>query len=380
MGGLCYVVPKYDAESEEHFFHTYSFLSELASRVNLAIVVERSKGKLDLPFAKFVYAQRFTFPPLRWLELFLVLFYIRLCGFGKLYVHYSYWAAIIGSIIYRFTLGKSYYWNCGHASWFFDKGFSRKAIADRFSIQWPLKLSIRLCSFLVTGTKHMADYYSKEFGKPASGILVVPNEIDVKRFASATRSAPVERLAGIPRGALSVLFLHRLSPRKGAHLLPVIIRAVVDRFPNAFFIVAGDGPSRAEVERQIGENGLGNRVLFLGWVPNKDVPSLMKACDLLIVPSQEEGFPRVLLEAMAAGVPFVASDVGGVRDITTKEQQEFLVEKAGFDVDAKEFAGKVVALLEGGRLRAALAAAGLVKVKEYDLHEVMGAFIKAVIR
>lgn len=376
MSGLCYVLPKYDANSEEHFFHIYSFLEMLGKRVPLAVIAERSAGRVEFPSARMVYGQRFTKPPLRWMELFLALCAARLKGFNLLYVHYSYWACMLGFLTHRLTGGKTYYWNCGHSSWFFKPfSFRRENLVSKFAIEWPLRVSIALCNRLVTGTKRMAEYYNREFGKPENRMVVVPNEVNLERFRNA-QPAPVN----VPKGSLKVLFLHRLSPRKGAHLLPSIIASVARQVPDSYFIIAGDGPSRKEVEDKLRDCGLADRVKFLGWVKNREVPQLMRACDVYIMPSPEEGFPRVLIEAMAAGIPFVASDVGGVRDITTAEQQEFLVAKRGFDVPPGEFADAVVRLLKDTKKRAKLSAVGGEWVKQYGAENVIEVFINKLVK
>ena len=79
------------------------------------------------------------------------------------------------------------------------------------------------------------------------------------------------------------------------------------------------------------QRNLGERIKLLGAVPNRDILKYFIAADVFLMPSREEGFPRVLIEAMAAGLPYVASDIGGVREISPPQAQEFIVKSGDID-------------------------------------------------
>ena len=104
-----------------------------------------------------------------------------------------------------------------------------------------------------------------------------------------------------------MLCLARLIPPKRQDLL---IEAWAQLDPRAQLLIAGDGPARAELEEQARHADLTDRVRFLG--DRRDVPVLLAASDVLVLPSDREGLPMTVLEAMSAGVPVVASAVGGL--------------------------------------------------------------------
>ena len=114
----------------------------------------------------------------------------------------------------------------------------------------------------------------------------------------------------LPGGAPVVLCLARLSPPKRQDLL---IRAWADVPEPAVLLIAGEGPLRKSLERQVRASPVRDRVRFLG--DRRDVGRLLSASDALVLPTDREGLPMTVLEAMTAGVPVIASDVGGLRAI-----------------------------------------------------------------
>ena len=107
--------------------------------------------------------------------------------------------------------------------------------------------------------------------------------------------------------------------------MPEIIRSL--RSESAVLLIAGEGPERENIELGIRNYELWDKVRFLGRVPNNEIQNYFGIADVFILPSEEEGFPHVLLEAMAAGVPFVVFDVGGVGEIIPPELLNYLISK-----------------------------------------------------
>jgi glycosyltransferase involved in cell wall biosynthesis len=140
---------------------------------------------------------------------------------------------------------------------------------------------------------------------PRARLQVMSNLVDTDLF-----HPPAARREGPPRLAV-VAGLH---PRKGVDNLLRALVLVRERTP-AVLEVAGDGPARADLEALAGRLGIGAEVEFLGVQDRTGIAALMHRADLLVVPSLAENQPVVLLEAQASGLPVVASDVGGVREV-----------------------------------------------------------------
>jgi phosphatidyl-myo-inositol alpha-mannosyltransferase len=206
-----------------------------------------------------------------------------------------------------------------------------------------------------------ASYHGAALGLPLSRFRVVPNGVDVARFAEAE---PFEDLVDPERPSL--LFVGRLEPRKGLEpLVRAFTRLKTDR-PELRLLVVGDGPERARCEALL-PAGLRGDVHFLGRVPHEDLPRYYATCDIYVAPSLGgESFGIVLLEAMAAGRPLVASDLPGYRSVATDGRQGRLVPPR----DPAALATAIGALLDNPALRRAMADDGRRTVAAYDWTQV----------
>jgi glycosyltransferase involved in cell wall biosynthesis len=368
---LVYLLPKYDPDSAEHFYHLYDFLRGLHDHIPLTVVVERMSGPLR-PEAGLRLIRVHARPPvLRLCEEFLLFLCARLRGVRKFYVHYSYTAAIAASLVVRVFGGECFYWNCG-----LYKAFApgrRTPLRERLAHTrqvWLLELSLRLCTWLVTGSPRMAEYYARGAHLPMGKIRLLPNFVEVRRFQSVGREE-ARRQLGLGPSQPVFLFLHRVSLRKGAGYLPELAEHLSTQLKSFTLLVAGDGPYLPDLRARVLERHLGDYFDFRGWVPNREVPVLFRAADVYLMPSQEEGFPHVLLEAMAAGCPFVAFDVGGVRDVVSPEQLPSIVLPGDLD----RFASQSLRVLSDLPQRRALVENGYYRVQHFSQERVSRAFL-----
>jgi glycosyltransferase involved in cell wall biosynthesis len=159
------------------------------------------------------------------------------------------------------------------------------------------------------------------------GVSVIPYGVDLERFTPAPRT---------PREPLVVGAVSRLSPEKGfTHLLRAIA-TLQDRGVHLQLLLAGDGPSRADLERETETLGIGDRVRFEGEVAHEDVPAVLQDVDIFAMPSTWEGFGVSAIEASAMELPVVASDVHGIPDVVVDGETGILVppRSAGAIADA----------------------------------------------
>ena len=157
---------------------------------------------------------------------------------------------------------------------------------------------------------------------PRQKLMVIENGVDMDRFSTAPRISLHGEL-GIPEDQKLVLTVGRLEEIKGQQHLVRAMELLSDKVKDCHLILVGDGGSRTSLEAQVRLAGLCNRVHFLG--ARDDIPGLMAGSDLLVIPSESEGLPFVLLEAMASGLPVIATGVGQIPEIIGKNERGILV-------------------------------------------------------
>jgi len=374
---LCYVLPEYDPETSEHFFHIYELIEQASRLVDIFLVVERAVKSPGFEAVKDAYVLRFNRFPLGWIERLLIFTVIRLKGYHTFYVHQSYSSAIAASVVTRIFAGQTLYWHCGLKKDYMSRWAPNwQAVKAKVFDDWAFLLSLKLINYLVSGSQFMKEYYHLNFGLPLAKTRIMPNWVSLERFnAGKYDRGQVRKEFGLDTSARVVLFLHWLSPRKGSQYLVKIAQEVHKEIPDVVFLVVGEGPYRETLEQEVKESGLGSIIRLVGAVPNQAVPRCYAAADLFIMPSEEEGFPRVLIEAMAMGVPFVANDVGSVREIVTGKQELCVVPKG----NASALAEKVVRLLGDSELRRELREIGLVRVRDFSQERVVSIFTSDII-
>ncbi|MFY9462375.1 MAG: glycosyltransferase family 4 protein [Candidatus Sungiibacteriota bacterium] len=356
---MCYILPSYDTAAGSHFFHLYELLERAARDLDILLIIEKAQvPPSGLPLR--VYCQKFSFLPLRLAELIFIAGLSRLSGTRFFYTHYSFFGALASWLVVRIFGGTAYYWNCG-MPWLYQRGFFEETVF-RFILRHLI---------LVTGTAGLAAEYLKHYALRADRMRIMPNWITTERFENMAERKIMRQTLGIADSRM-VLFVHRLSRRKGAHYIPPVARAVTEKLRNVIFLIVGIGPESENLKSEIRNGGLEGSVRFAGEIPHRDIPAYFAAADVLFMPSEEEGFPHVLLEAMASGVPYTAGDVGGVRDITPPELQEYIVPSG----DVEAYTKNIINLLTmSDDARRRLFEAERIWVKQYDVSAAEPKFI-----
>jgi glycosyltransferase involved in cell wall biosynthesis len=147
----------------------------------------------------------------------------------------------------------------------------------------------------------------RDFGVP-SRIEVISNGIDTERF---TPDGPESEL--IDHDEPVVLFVGRLVEGKRPGLAVEAFARVREKYPGAELYFCGEGSLRGKLMERAAELGVCEAVTFLGQIPYEEMPNVYRSADVLVLPSQAEGVPRTIMEALASGVPVVSSDLPQVR-------------------------------------------------------------------
>src|SRR2546422_8717872 len=154
--------------------------------------------------------------------------------------------------------------------------------------------------------------------------VTIHSGIDLAHFRSVQVDPAVKRKElGLPPDGAIVGTVGRLVPIKGLEWLLKAAPQVLAQFPQACFVIIGDGPLLGELRQMTSQLGIGLRVVFLG--AREDVPECLAALELFVLPSLNEGRGRVLLEAMAVGFPDDATSVGGIPEMAAEGKTGLLV-------------------------------------------------------
>lgn len=162
-------------------------------------------------------------------------------------------------------------------------------------------------------------------GAPEGRVTTVRNGVDLKTFRPAGDRQGLRARLGLPEEGIPVLlFVGNLIPLKRCHL---VIEALA-RLPGVHLRIAGEGPERTRLEALGWRLGVAERVRFLGRFPQAELAQWYAACDLLVLPSEREGLPNVVLESIASGTPVVAARLPGTVEAVTDPAAGVLVAEA----------------------------------------------------
>jgi len=188
-------------------------------------------------------------------------------------------------------------------------------------------------------------------GVRADRITVIPNGVTPLDTLSVNRAEARQNL-GLGESDIFLLSIGRLTYQKGHEYFVQAMSKVVGRFPNAKAGICGEGPLRAQLESQISSLGLSDYVRLLGaW---EDVSPVLASADIFVLPSRWEGLSRALMEAMAAGVPVIATHVDGIKDLITDGVNGLLVPSE----DSERLENSILQLLDDPEMMKRIGSAG----------------------
>jgi glycosyltransferase involved in cell wall biosynthesis len=220
------------------------------------------------------------------------------------------------------------------------------------------RLVYRLAHRVVANSEAAADQLRQE-GVPDPALIVVPNGIDLARYEPAP-------LRTEPRIVTTVA---NLRGEKGHDVLLRAAAIVTAQAPEVRFRIVGDGPMRSRLSSIAVELGIAHVVEFLGH--QEDVPEVLRDSDVFVLPSRTEAFPNALVEAMAAGLPVVASDTGGIPELVTHDRNGLLVPVG----DHTLMAAAILSVLRDRSRAGALASAARQTIEaRYSFHRMVQSF------
>ena len=353
---MIYILNHVSEADSQHYIHIISLLKALQERGWSVILISEKGGHGIRPVMGMdVHYMSNKGDFFRLFRLAFKLVKFRIMGFKLAFVRISIPAAIVAILFFRVNT-KVLFWHSGTIKDFNEKMPTLNRAKSRALLSFVFKFS----DYLVTGPESMAKYYNKNYKVPFNKIEILYNDINTDNFTSL----PHKSSSG---SVIKLLLVHRLSKvRETTRYMPAIFSAidefVISTGENIEFNIIGNGDEMFDIFNMAREMKKEGIVIFHGEMSNKDVLAFYQDSDIFLMPSYREGFPRVLLEAMACGLPIVSTDAGGARDLFGAAQGEFIVDRA----DADLFATRLLQLLGDGQLRMRLAKENLERVKLYS--------------
>ncbi|RIX48480.1 MAG: glycosyltransferase family 1 protein [Rhodocyclales bacterium GT-UBC] len=175
---------------------------------------------------------------------------------------------------------------------------------------------------VVTVSKYVENYLV-EAGVARQGITTIPTGVDFSRYDRAGVQGNLRQELGLPADSLLVGTVAILRAKKGHAEILDAVPAILQRFPHAHFVFAGDGPQTGNLKARLAAEGLGERVHLLGL--RRDVTNVLASLDVFVLPTHQEALGTAFIEAGAMGLPAVASRVDGVPEVIIDGQTGLLV-------------------------------------------------------
>lgn len=379
---LVYILNQYSDDESSHYHHIINLIDEIAKKgVDVAVIIEKCSAKPIFESKNVtLYSQRHYSSLTRIIELFFLIRLLFKNGYKTVFVRISVIAAVIVILHRKVYGGRVYFWQSGTTH-----QHDKKAPWNLRKIKWllysriPFLFTVKHVDYFVTGPESMARYYSDVVGVAEKKLVVLYNDINLMRFmqpSSPTYKKDIRESLSLPINRNVLLFVHRLSPvKKTLFYLPYVIEEFFrrcDLSSDFVFVIVGDGDDKPALASEIRRQGLSNQVILIGRIPNKNIQQYYLAADIFFQPTYEEGFPRVMIEAMASGLPIVSTDAGGIPDLIGPCQARYIVSRD----DRDAFVDKLIELVTTPGKWPELRKENLELVKRYSTEAVADMYIE----
>jgi len=376
MKKLTYILNQYSNKEGSHFFHVLHLLEEMAKNgVEITLVIEKATDIPNFDISNInVIAQKQSGIK-RFFELFGILKKLNKQGYKKTFIRISQNGALPAILVSKLYGGEVYYWQSGKGHILDkEKPFNLKQFLKS---KLPFEIVKKYTNYFVTGPESMLDYYEEIVGVRREKLVCLYNDIDISRFTiiDKDKQEELKKELKVDKDKKIILFVHRLSPvRKSLYYMPFILVDIMKQRDDYICYVIGGGSEQNELKDMIKKEKLEDKILVLGEKPNNDIQKFYQISDIFINPTYTEGFPRVLIEAMASGLPTVTTNAGGTADIVGELQSQFMV-----DIEDREgFAGKLKELIENEDIQEKLSVENRERVNRYSTENVAKMYIDTI--
>ncbi|MBN1466501.1 glycosyltransferase [candidate division KSB1 bacterium] len=233
---------------------------------------------------------------------------------------------------------------------------------------WSYRYAIRNADRVISVSKATAEWLVEKRKVAADKVMIIPYGVNLDKFNPHIKSIQRKDI-GLQEDDIIVGQVSRLDEQKGHTFLINAAPIIIAQQPRVKFVLVGDGPLRLELMHKIDQMGLHDYFIFLGF--RRDVPDLLPLFDLFVLPSLYEGLPNVVLEAMACGLPVVATPVDGTKEAVVDGQTGILVPVG----DPYRLANSILSVISNEQLKKRLGMKGRRRVEdEFSLDDQVNRF------
>jgi glycosyltransferase involved in cell wall biosynthesis len=233
----------------------------------------------------------------------------------------------------------------------------RQRWVDRFLCRWR--------TVAIAVSERVRQDVIRNLGMRPERVVVIRNGVHTALFADRSKRGAVRRALGLEPDDLAIIYHGRLTPHKNPQALLKIAREAGSQRSGVVVLVAGDGPLREDLEVEAKRQALMDRIVFLGR--RDDIPELLQAADIAVLPSLKEGFSNALIEAMAAGLPVIATDVGGNAEAIEHGRSGLIVPPR----DERALLGAVLQLVDDPMARETIGRRAAERARDFSLDKMV---------
>ena len=189
----------------------------------------------------------------------------------------------------------------------------KKSAWGRMKLRWFLLG--RFCDRVIAVSEKTRRHYLQAGGLPHDKVITLYNGVDISRFKKMdeTQTVKLRKELQLPLSSQIIMTVAVLREPKGIQFMISALPAILEQCPDVHYLIVGDGVHRAVLSDLVADLAIENHVTFSGH--RTDIPDLLACCDIFVLPTLKDALPTVLIEALAAGKPIIASNVGGVPEI-----------------------------------------------------------------
>ncbi|MEK7506517.1 MAG: glycosyltransferase family 4 protein [Patescibacteria group bacterium] len=224
-------------------------------------------------------------------------------------------------------------------------------------IKFFRRLILKKADIITAISNYLADYAKKI--NPRAQIVIIPNGVDIEKFQIPKSKYQTKFKLQNPKNK-TIITVSRLVSKNGIGDLLEAFALVKEKTNEVKLVIIGNGPLRDSLEQKAKNLGFSEDILFLGEVPNQKLPDYLKLADVFVRPSLSEGLGTAFLEAMAAGLPIVATPVGGIPDFLKDGETGLFCQPR----EPSDIADKIVKLLSDEALRREISQQGRTLVEK----------------